>query len=313
MTQLTIPIIDIAPCLLGTPADGQPVIDAIRTACEEIGFFIITGHQIPNALLDGVAQVGRTFFDRPLDQKQQIAPNGSIEGGVTYVPFAVEKLAATRGEVTPGDLKESLNFGRGLEGAAWPDYSADLKPTIHQYFDAMTDLSCYIRAIFAAAIGLPTDYFEEAFVDCTSAVRVLNYPAQDRTPEPGQLRAGAHSDYGFVTILRTDEAAGGLQAQHRNGQWLDVPTVPDSFVVNIGDAMMRWTNDRWISTVHRVINPPTEVRGTSRRQSIAFFLNPNPQAEIRCLEAFCSEENPARYPPITWEEYIEEKSQAAGV
>ncbi|MEM7132603.1 MAG: 2-oxoglutarate and iron-dependent oxygenase domain-containing protein [Chloroflexota bacterium] len=313
MPQPTIPTIDISPYLLGTAEQGKLVVNDIRKACEEIGFFIITGHQVSTTLMAEMAEAGQTFFDLAQEEKQQIPASGLIQGGVTYVPFAVEKLAATRGAETPGDLKESLNFGRRLDGAAWPDDSADLMQTIHQYFDAMTELSCHIRAIFATAIGLPTDFFEEAFVDCTSAVRLLNYPAQSSAPQLGQLRAGAHSDYGFLTILRTDDSPGGLQVQHRDGQWLDVPTIPSSFVVNIGDVMMRWTNDHWVSTLHRVVNPPTVVRRSSQRQSIAFFLNPKPEAEIRCLEAFCSNENPAKYPPIRWRDYIAEKSRAAGV
>lgn len=312
MLNSSIPIIDISAYLLGASVDGHGVVDDIRSACEEIGFFIITGHQVPASLIDNIYNAGRTFFALPDDQKRQICTSGAVKGGVTYVPFAVEKLAATLGKITPGDLKESLNFGKELTGAEWPDVPPALHQVFHEYFNAMQVLSRHIRAMFAEAIGLPSDYFEAAFVDCTSAVRVLNYPAQKMAPEPGQLRAGAHSDYGFVTILLTDDAAGGLQARHRNGQWLDVPTVDGGFVVNIGDAMMRWTNDRWISTVHRVINPPSDERSHSRRQSMAFFLNPNPQAEIRCLDAFCSEANPAKYPPITWQKYIEQKSQAAG-
>ena len=158
---------------------------------------------------------------------------------------------------------------------------------------------------------LPEQYFEDKFDRHHSSLRVINYPDQAQEPLPGQLRAGAHSDYGFLTILRSESSSGGLQAQHRNGAWIDVPTIAGAFVTNIGDAMMRWTNDRWISTVHRVVNPPATGRQSSRRQSIPFFHNPNIDAVIECLEVFCDDDHPPKYGPMTYGEYADLKYRQA--
>ena len=123
------------------------------------------------------------------------------------------------------------------------------------------------------------------------------------TTRSSQLRPGAHSDYGVLTILRTDDAPGGLQVRTRDGRWSGVPHIPSSFVINIGDAMMRWTNDRWISTRHRVVNPPVNPGQPTRRQSIAYFHNPGRDTVLECLPPFREEGVSPKYPPISYGEY----------
>ena len=133
-------------------------------------------------------------------------------------------------------------------------------------------------------------------------MRLNHYPEQVAPPAPGQLRAGAHTDYGLLTILNGEDVPGGLQAQTRGGDWLDVATDPHSFVVNIGDLLMRWTNDRWVSNVHRVVNPPDSVAARSRRLSIAYFQHPNYDASIECIAA----PGQAKYPPVLSGAYRDE-------
>jgi isopenicillin N synthase-like dioxygenase len=162
--------------------------------------------------------------------------------------------------------------------------------------------------MFCAAIGLPPDYFEPEFTRHLSAPRVIDYPEQISPPLPGQLRAGAHTDYGFMIILRSEASPGGLQVQNRAGDWLDAPSVIGALIINIGDAFMRWSNGHWVSTPHRVVNPPSEVSG-ARRQSIPFFLNPNRETVISCLPPF--EGKGARYAPVTFGDYIREKTEQA--
>ena len=138
---------------------------------------------------------------------------------------------------------------------------------------------------------------------------MIDYPEPTAPPEPGQLRAGTHSDYGFLTILRSQASAGGLQAQSRDGAWIDVPALDGAFVVNLGDALMRMTNDRWVSTPHRVVNPPegaSNTRGSRSRTSTTL----TPDAFVRCLEPFVSAERPARYEPITYREYALQMTHA---
>ena len=134
-----------------------------------------------------------------------------------------------------------------------------------------------------------------------------NYPAPAETPEPGQLRAGAHSDYGSLTILKTEDRPGGLQVQGKDSAWLDVPHLPGCFVVNIGDMLARWTNDRWVSTLHRVVNPPLDRAADSRRQSVVFFQNPNYDATVSCLPSCTDAANPPKYPPTTSGGHLREK------
>ena len=130
---------------------------------------------------------------------------------------------------------------------------------------------------------------------------VHNYPEQMTEPLAGQLRTGPHSDVGFFTILRTERehGPGGLQVQTRSGAWVDVPAIPDSFVINIGDTLMRWSNDRWISTMHRVINPPRETAAGNSRMSLPFFFKANQDAVLECLPSCYSNDNPAKYAPVT--------------
>ena len=311
MAPSHIPIVDITPFREGNPEGSRNAVQTIGRACEEIGFFTIVGHGVSADLIDRLYHTSRAFFDMPLEKKRLVGPTGDELGGLMYFTLMAENLAASIGKKRPGDLKESLDYGPGFYGVPWPAEPADLKAVWLEYYDAMSELSGHLRRIFALAIGLPETHFEDKFDHHHSSLRVLNYPAQKEAPLPGQIRAGEHSDYGFLTILRSEDAPGGLQAQHRNGEWIDVPTIDNSFVVNIGDAMMRWTNDRWISTVHRVVNPPAGTSQNSRRQSMPFFHNPNIDAVIECLDAFCDADNPAKYEPLTYGEYAELKYRQA--
>lgn len=305
---IEIPVIDLAPFLAGGPG-AAGVVTAIRAACEEIGFFCIVGHGVPEAIIERIGERSRAFFDLDDVSKRRAAPAGELMGGVTYSPVASEALAASRGERTPGDLKQMLDYGQGWPGNPWPEQPAGLREAHEAYFAALGDLAAHLRRAFALAAGLPADAFEPAFLGHLSSLRVIDYPEPTAPPEPGQLRAGAHSDYGFVTILLSQASSGGLQAQSRDGAWIDVPALSGAFVVNIADALMRMTNDRWVSTPHRVVNPPAGAANT-RRQSIPYFHNPAPGALVRCLEPFVSAERPARYEPVTYAEYARQMAAA---
>lgn len=131
-----------------------------------------------------------------------------------------------------------------------------------------------------------------------SILRAIDYPAQDSAPSPGQLRCGAHTDFGSHTLLMVDDAPGGLQVRDLSGRWVDVSPPPGSFVVNIGDLLMTWTNDRWLSNLHRVVNPPAGAAGAARRQSVAFFVQPNYDAVIECIESCRAPGEAARHEPV---------------
>ncbi len=164
--------------------------------------------------------------------------------------------------------------------------------------------------LFALALKLPEDFFAE-FIDApVSALRALNYPEQILAPRPGQLRAGAHTDYGSLTILMPQPGSKGREILTPDGRWTPVPPAPGAFVINIGDLMARWTNDRWVSTLHRVANPSPEDGGLSRRQSLAFFHQPNWSAEIACLDACLQPGEKPKYEPVLSGPYLMSRFKA---
>ena len=181
----------------------------------------------------------------------------------------------------------------------WPDDMPELRRAVTDYWRAMEELAGRLSRIFGLALDLDEEFFVSRSQRHVTSMRVNYYPAQDRRPEPGQLRAGAHSDYGAFTILKGESAPGGLQVLRRGGDWADVPMVEDAFIINIGDLLMRWTNDKWVSTLHRVINPPEEVRRNVDRMSVAFFFMPDHDVEVRCIESCVGAQNPPRYAPVT--------------
>ena len=161
----------------------------------------------------------------------------------------------------------------------------------------MRDLGDRLMALFARGLGMPPGFFADKTAQAANALRAINYPARDTAPLPGQLRAGAHTDYGTLTILRQD-AVGGLEVLGPGGRWAGVEPVPGAFVINIGDLMARWTNDRWRSTVHRVVDPPDPAAAAARRQSMPFFQNANWSAEISCLPTCREPGEKPRYEPV---------------
>jgi isopenicillin N synthase-like dioxygenase len=169
----------------------------------------------------------------------------------------------------------------------------------------MEDLAARIMKVFARALGLPEGFFASMIDHPVSAMRALNYPEQTIAPKPGQLRAGAHSDYGSLTILLPQPGSGGLQIQTPRGEWREIPSIPDAFVINIGDLMAQWTNDYWVSTVHRVANPEGAAR--ARRQSLAFFHQPNWFAEIACLDVCLKDGETPKYEPVLSGPYLMNK------
>jgi isopenicillin N synthase-like dioxygenase len=165
--------------------------------------------------------------------------------------------------------------------------------------------------IFALSLGLDETFFDRKIDKHVSSLRFINYPDQPIPPAQGQKRAGEHTDYGALTILKVEDAPGGLQVRDRSGNWIDVGYVPGTFVVNIGDLMMQWTNDRWISTLHRVMNPPTEAARSSRRISMVFFHQPNYDTDVTCLPTCTSVANPPRYASTTSGAHWRAKNDAA--
>ena len=316
-----IPQIDIAPMLAGDPVGKRRIAEQVRAALETIGFFTIVGHGVPEAVVRDARDLAYEFFALPLAEKMRI-PRPSKVATRGYDPPANQRLAATRGNDTPPDLQELFGMGEFdlpddpyyTEGYGrdffspnlWPERPARMRPAFEAYYRALRGIGDELMRIFAIALEIDEHGFDDKIARSISYIRVNKYMAQPETPLPGQLRAGAHTDYGTLTILYGEDKPGGLQAFSPEGKWIDVRPPPGAFVVNIGDMMARWTNDRWVSTLHRVVNPP---RGEDRaeRLSIAFFHQPGHDAEIRCIETCHGPGNPIRYPPVTYGDYLFEK------
>lgn len=309
----TIPLIDISPFLNGSDAERRAVAAAVNTACEEIGFLLVTGHGIAASLVDEMRGVSTDFFDRPLEEKLHYRmPPDRYRG---YIAFGNEALAYSLDEKTPPDIKESYSIGpidtpddayhRAAAPAnffapnMWPEGLPQFRTTWTAYYGRMEELAGTLMRIFAMGLGMDEHYFDDKIDHHISNFSVLHYPPQTELPLPGQLRAGAHSDYGSLTIVKPDAAEGGLQVHLKDGSWLDVPHMPEAFVVNLGDLMAEWTNDRWVSTLHRVANPSRSAGAAARRLSTAFFHQPNYDAVIQCLPSCADAERPARYGATT--------------
>jgi isopenicillin N synthase-like dioxygenase len=306
-----IPVIDLAR-FRGGEAERLALAREVDEACRSIGFLVIVGHGVDPALIDEVDALGRQFFDLPLEARRRCDRRGTRRG---YSAVGTVALARTRdGATSPADLRETFSFGRptidpddpyysGEEGQLlfqpniFPEELPDMRPALGRYYAAMSDLAAEIMELFALALGLEQDWFADSISRHITNLMITNYPAQAVPPGRDQLRAGAHTDFGTLTILRAEDKPGGLEVCAQDGEWHMVPILPDSFVINIGDLMARWTNDRWRSTLHRVGNPPSDAGMSARRQSIIFFHQPNYDADIRCLPSCIGEG--ARYAPTT--------------
>ena len=319
MNDRTVPVIDIAPFLAGEHDD---VVRQVREACEGIGFFTIVGHGVEPEIIEGLRDNARAFFARPAAEKKTVThPTPGVPRG--YRAIGDEGLAYGSGEETPPDLKEVFHMGPPdfpsdayhTDPAAaahfienvYPDDPGTYRAAATAYYKRLEELGRTIEEIFARALGLPADFFRKYTDRQIGALRIIRYPPTDGPALPNQLRAGTHTDYGTFTILLSENRPGGLQVRTRAGDWIDVSTPADAFVINIGDLMMRWTNDRFVSNPHRVAVPPDDAGEAADRLSVVFFHHPNYDAEIACIPTCTDADNPPKYPPVFSGPYRVEK------
>lgn len=236
----------------------------VGRACEEVGFLTVVGHAVDDALIEEVAARSRAFFDRTDEEKERFRAPAQTPGLPVYRPLGAEKLGANP------DRKASLDWGPTLAGVAWPD--AELRAAYERYYDEMQRVASRLIDAFGRALDLD---LAQHFDTRSSSLRVIDYPAGSGAG----ARAGAHRDYGTLTIIRSD--APGLEVETRDGDWLAVAPPPGGFVVNIGDLMQKWTRDRWVSTLHRVVGSGQ----SPRRQSLVFFHNPRGDAVVDGVRA----------------------------
>lgn len=317
MPEMTLPIVDIAPFLKGEPADKARVAKEFANAFETVGFAVIVGHGVSEALLDSTYAAMLAFFEEPLARKMSYSPPEKAKGR-GYLPMGIESVAKTLKGETPPDLCEALVFGAphhenepGHKPNFYPTEPAGLKDLVARYTSEIVRLNDALMRLSALALDLPENYFAPMYADPSLTLRFVHYPDQEQEPLPGQLRYGEHHDYGAITILRQDAAPGGLEVRDLDGVWKEARVVPESFVINVGDLLSRWTNDRWQSTLHRVSNPSRGLTGSTRRLSMVAFTGPSADTLVTAIPTCVMPENPEKYAPVKAGEYIRAKIQSS--
>ena len=304
-----LPIIDISPFVSGGPmAARTKVAEALRRACIDVGFFYLSGHGIPSGELDEAIAWGHRFFELPLEIKMRFRSAGPAETG--FVRVGGINPEANKDQVA--DLKERFVLARELGGVSadgiatgvssrWP--TEDVLPGFTRFMIAhlskRISLARSIIRAFALSLRLPESYFDQYYQQMSYVTLINYYPPLDAaTVKKRQWSFSPHTDYGGFTLL-SQNSLGGLQVRNSTEEWINVPPIDNTFVVNIGDLMAMWTNDLYTSNLHRASN----VSGAARI-SIPFFASPNGGAVIRCIETCQSSQNPPRYPSVTAGEYI---------
>jgi isopenicillin N synthase-like dioxygenase len=307
----SIPSIDLGRSL----ADVGPELD---DALQRVGFVTVRNHGIDGAMRSAYFDAMRAFFDLPIEAKHAIAiGNSPCHRG--YVGFGTEALDGALGNdedaigtAAAGDLKETLDTGidhppdhpeviagTPLHGPnQWPELPG-FRPVVEAYRDAVVAVSERLHQVMAVGLGLPASFFADQPGEMMYHLRLIHYPPRSRmTPAAGQWGCGAHTDYGTLTVL-ADDGVGGLQVRMRSGEWIDVDVPDGELVVNIGDLMAIWTNDRWVSNPHRVVNPP----GVDRYSS-PLFVEPGYHVRIETLPTCLDADGTSRHDPVVSGPYL---------
>jgi isopenicillin N synthase-like dioxygenase len=305
-----IPVIDFGPAFAGVAGALEAVATQVRMACERVGFFYMAGHGVPQAVIDSAFEAAREFHGLPLEQKMQLKIN---ENNIGYLPFNQSmQRASTVHKATRPNYNESffVSHDRGadhpdvlaglpLRGRnQWPAGRERMRAAMMRYFKTLERVGDRMLPVFARSLDLPSDHFARFFTDEPHInLRFLHYPPQD-TADDEQFGQGPHTDNSFLTILAREDVP-GLAVRLPNGEWLAPPVIPGTFLVNLGNMMKRWSNDRFLSTPHGVLNDSGKDR-----YSIAFFYSPNVNVTIECLPSCTGAGNPPRYPPAVYRDLI---------
>ncbi len=315
-----IPVVDLSAFRTGTPVERAAVAAQVDRAARQVGFLNIVGHGVPQPVVDGLGSAIDAFFALPAATKNALRPpSPSINRG--YTGPRNEHLSHSLGVVSAPDLFEAFNIG--TQACDWPGldlpsehYPENLWPAlpgfraaVEAWFAEAGRVARELEQVLAVALWLPEAYFA-AFTDHSIDVLRMNcflLPPGDVRVEVGQMGMGAHTDYGIVTVLWADPVSPGLQVLDASGGWHDVVAAPGALLVNLGDALARWTNDRWLSSMHRVL-PPVDAGGRAvRRRSAAYFHDGNADAVVACLPGCADAGNPPRYEPVTVSEHLAAK------
>ena len=304
-TRDEIPIVDFSGVRARDPAASRAAAREIRQACTGVGFLYIANHGVAAEVIDDAAAAARRFFAFPAEQKRSVAANANHRG------FHAKGDALMYGATNP-DAKEfysiglelgaddpSVRAGEKLRGPNnWPAFMPELRPALYRYFEEMGACGADLLRVVALSLGREETFFEPCYTKPLQRTQIIYYPPQPPVPVADQFGVAPHSDYGCITLLWQDDN-GGLQVMNAGSKsWIDAPPIPGTLVINVGDLLARWTNGRFSSTQHRVIN-----RSGRERYSIATFFDPNfstviDPRELGTVAADC------RYEPVRAGEYI---------
>lgn len=307
-----IPIVDVAPLLSGEPtSERTATVAALRDALERVGFAYVAGHGIAPSAIERAWDATRSFHALPMAAKMRIAINEFHRG---YMPFSTSTIVTSSvAKVTRPNQSESLMVmhelapdhpGRRarapLQGPnQWPAELPKLRGVVLDYMQRMTALGRVMAGGIAEALGLERDWFLPYFHEPTLFLRLLHYPRQ--ADEAELFGSAPHTDYGFITLLAQD-AVGGLEVRNRHGQWIAAPPIEGTFVMNVGDILARWSNDRFASTPHRVRNLKADDR-----YSMPFFFDPSMDSVVACPPAILAPGEGAGYAPVRYGDYLMER------
>jgi len=293
-----IPVIDLSAIISGSDSGLDEIADQLRLACEQVGFFLITGHGVPSDLIASTFSHVRQFHARPLDEKLAIQMDRSDwpHGGMGYLPHRNGKLPS----------REKANFNEAFlikrdhtityDDNQWPEPKnlPAFRAAIQTYAQALTTLGKNMLPAFARALEMPDDFFDEAFVDPMFRLRMTHYPALNAS-ENREFGINPHVDTTFCTILAQD-APGLTIYSERDDVWLNVPKRDDAFVVNTGELLRQWSNDRFVSVKHFANNNTSD----QSRYSIPFFFNANADYVMHPIPSCIGPDNPAKYAPVSY-------------
>lgn len=301
---MTIPIIDLTDSYSDDLEKRKAVAALIKRAGIDTGFFYVRNHDVPKAAMDAQLANAQHFFDLPVDTKNDI--HFQKKGG--YYGYEGMKTQ-TLDLDAPADLKESFMVAHespvdGTEDAhmnQWPAGEEPFRASVLDYSAHMVRLGRHLVSCLALSLDLPEDYFASGFVTPSLNVRLLHYPPQPSIAEAKQMGSGAHTDWGFITILLQDER-GGLEVRDLAGEWIRATPVPDTFVINLGDMIPRLTNGTYHSNLHRVLN---NISGKDR-YSVASFFNPSGGYRVECVPTRLVPGEAPKYEACTASEHIME-------
>ncbi|TCZ66435.1 isopenicillin N synthase family oxygenase [Flaviaesturariibacter aridisoli] len=315
MSHMTIPVVDLAEFLSGDETKKQKFVQEIGKAYEEVGFVAVKNHGVPDELIANLYKYVQQFFALPTETKLQYE-KPELAGQRGYTSFGREHA---KGFDAP-DLKEFFQYGQTISdgedvGEHYPgnvtvEEVPEFTPTLENAYRHFEKSGTSLLQALALFLDLDENYFDQYVHNGNSILRAIHYPPIQNEPKSA-IRAEQHEDINLITLL-VGASADGLQILTKQNEWVGVTSLPEQIVVNVGDMLQRFSNNRLRSTTHRVVNPPRELWGTSRF-SIPFFLHPKSGMSLACLDSCIDEQHPKAYEDITAGEYLDERLREIGL